>query len=646
MNINLIILSKIKNHHRKEILMLADLLLITISYLFAWVILMRRISLDEYMQTLLLSWGCFVVVFFIVFWLFGMYESLWRYAEAHEFFKCMLATIVSTTIFVASTLVWLQPPRVSMRIPITIYFLSAMMAGISTLFLRMAYRAYRTTRIGTKVSSGNKKVLLVGAGQTGNAVLQDLYREPQRHYEVVCIVDDDPDKLGRSMQRIKVTGTTKDIPKLVNKHGIDVIILAIPSLANKDRKRITNICSKTKCQLKKVPDLYAFVTDATSIVSQIKDVSVEDLLGRDVIDMLPKKWLGYFAGKTVLVTGAGGSIGSELCRQIVQQSPRCLVLVDINENGVYNIQQELLRRFRDKLSLHAEVASVRDETKMELIFSRYSPDIVYHAAAHKHVPLMESAPEEAVKNNIFGTLNVSRCADRHRAKRFVMISTDKAVNPTSVMGATKRCCEMIIQCMNQVSKTDFVAVRFGNVLGSDGSVIPLFKDQIAAGGPVTVTHPDIIRYFMTIPEAVSLVMTAGEMAKGGEIFVLDMGEPVKIIELAETLIRLSGYEPYKDIEIIFTGLRPGEKLFEELLMDEEGLQRTANQKIFVGTPTDISPKFLFDFLDKLKHPTEHNDAVTLINALHELVPGFGEAEHVTPIAESEPLIWKIAGAGK
>jgi len=610
--------------------MFADLVLISSSYLFSWVILMRRIELADYANTLLLSGLCFVAIFFFVFLFFGMYGSLWRYAEAYEFIKCLLATIVAAGIFVAATWIWLQSPYIASRLPITVYFLSSMMAGISTLFLRMAYRAYRTTRVGRKTSSDVRKVIIVGAGQTGNAVLRDLFREPRQRYDVVCFVDDDVDKVGRRVNRVKVEGTTADIPRLVEKHGIDVIILATPSATIRERSRITNICAQTKCQLKKVPNLYSFVTDAASIMQQIEDVSIEDLLGRAVVDV-GAHGSTFLAGKTVLVTGAGGSIGSELCRQVMSQKPKSLIMVDISENNLYDIQQELLMvKGSDKsVSLVAEVASVRDEVKTDLLFERFQPDVVYHAAAHKHVPLMESAPEEAVKNNIFGTLNVARCADRHQVKRFVMISTDKAVNPINVMGASKRVCEMIIQTMAQMSRTEFVAVRFGNVLGSSGSVIPLFKNQIAAGGPVTVTHPDIIRYFMTISEAVSLVMIAGEMASGGEIFVLDMGEPVKILDLAESLIRLSGYEPYRDIGIKFVGLRPGEKLFEELLMSEEGLKTTQNQKIFIGSPIDVSPDRLFESLNSLKVLAADNDTGGVLRLLHELVPEYGEMEDVS-----------------
>jgi FlaA1/EpsC-like NDP-sugar epimerase len=606
--------------------MFSDFILFSVSYLSAWLILMRRVSLVEFYETMVVSYIFFVIIFFITFLIFGMYGSLWRYAEAHEFLKCMLASFFAAIIFFSLTWIIFQPPRVDARIPLTVYFLSFILASMGPLFLRMAYRAYRTTRLGKRTTSNMKKVMVVGAGETGSAVIQGFYREENRRHDVICVVDDDPAKQGRNIQRVKVAGTTNDIPKLIDKHGIHEIILAIPSASSKDKRRISSICAKTNCHLKKVPDIFNYDTDINNdIMSKIQDVSIEDLLSRDEVEINPNK-SKYLTEKIILVTGAGGSIGSELCRQIIMQGAQKLVMVDICENGLYDIQQELLHKHGRHIQLFAEVASVREEAKLNIIFDRYKPEIVYHAAAHKHVPLMEYAPEEAVKNNVFGTLNTARCADKNGVKRFVMISTDKAVNPTSVMGATKRVCEMIIQSMNQISKTDFVAVRFGNVLGSNGSVIPLFKAQIAAGGPVTVMHKDIIRYFMTISEAVSLVMTAGEMAKGGEIFVLDMGEQVKILELAETLIRLSGFEPYKEINIIFTGLRPGEKLYEELLMDEEGLKKTSNNKIFVGKQIDIELNYLFDSLNKLKPIAETNEVLEILKTLHELVPGFNEAE--------------------
>lgn len=614
-------LVSLKTRYRKVILLFADVFLVSVCYLACWFLINGRVSLENYLPTLLASWGIFVGVFCTSFYFFGMYESLWRYAEAYEYSKCLLATITAAAVFAIITGVLLRPPRFELRVPLSIYFLSAMIAGMSSLMLRVLYRALRTSRYGVKTSSAMKKVLLVGAGETGNAVLQDIARETKRKYDVVCIVDDDPNKIGRTMQRIKIDGDTNDIPRLVEKYGIDVIILAMPRLSGDDRHRITTICAQTKCQLKKVPDLYSLVTNSSSILQQIRDVSVEDLLGREVIEVRGQR-SAYLTGKRVLVTGAGGSIGSELCRQILSQRPAKLIMLDIFENGLYAIQQELQRRNGFDCPIACEIATVRDAEKMNVLFERYQPQVVYHAAAHKHVPLMESVPEEAVKNNVFGTHTLAQCADKHHVERFVLISTDKAVNPTNVMGATKRVCEMIIQSINDQSETDFVAVRFGNVLGSNGSVIPLFKEQIAAGGPVTVTDPEIIRYFMTISEAVSLVLTAGEMAKGGEIFVLDMGKPVKILELAENIIRMSGYEPYKEIEIRFTGLRPGEKLYEELLMAEEGLRRTKNEKIFIGGAVKIPAKALNASLDKLRAVSEQNDPALVLKQLHAMVPGF------------------------
>ncbi|MCL2627425.1 MAG: polysaccharide biosynthesis protein [Oscillospiraceae bacterium] len=611
-----------RNHYRKFKLIMVDFFLANASYIFAWLILFGNLTNDEFLSTLLLSWGCFVIVFPVTFYVFGMYDSILRYAEAYEFFRCMIASIASAVAFFSITFSISTLSLMPKYIPISMYFFSAILAGVSTLFVRMAYRAYRSKRKRTTISEGLKKVLLVGAGYTGNAIIQELYREPNRRYEIVCIVDDDPDKFGRRIHGIKVSGGTKDIPNLSDKYDIDIIILAVPSASKADRERISKICSVTKCQIKKVPELYAFMTDTTSVISQIKDISIEDLLFRDVVDINLHNQVKSLAGKTILVTGAGGSIGSELCRQIAHLNPNCIVMLDINENGLYEIQQELLRFHSSTFELYAEIASIRDEVKLDLLFNRYKPDIVFHAAAHKHVPLMESAPEEAVKNNVFGTLNLSRCADKYSVFKFVMISTDKAVNPTSVMGATKRYCEMIVQCMNKDSSTEFVAVRFGNVLGSNGSFVPLFRKQISLGGPVTVTDKDVTRYFMTIPEAVGLVLAASEMAKGGEIFVLDMGAPVKIIDVAENLIRMSGLEPYKDIDIIFTGLRPGEKLHEELLMSEEGLQKTQNNQIFIGKPTEASLEDMLMHIDKMKYYAAENNSIELINSLQKVIPSF------------------------
>ncbi|MCL1878674.1 MAG: polysaccharide biosynthesis protein [Defluviitaleaceae bacterium] len=609
--------------YRKYFIMAADFFLFSMSYFVSWFMMVRRpdVVLSERIDLMLIGYCVFVIVFFLSFWLFGMYESLWRYAEAYEFLKCMYAIAVAVVVFMFAT--WLIFINHEYRIPLTVYFVSGTMAGAGALYVRTAYRAYRST-LHQKGAKNRKKMLIVGAGEMGAAVIQGLERSPFHRFEVVCAVDDDPAKRGRRIRQVTVAGTTNDIPRLTERHGVQVILMAISHATGKEKRRISSICAKTKCELKKIPDFLDFEENAQSleaeVVSRIEDFSLEDLLGRDVVDV--KRFRQKFlAGQVVMVTGAGGTIGSELCRQAAAHGASRLVMVDVVENGLYEIQQELIYKFRD-LNLVAEVANIREEARVDALFAEYKPNLVYHAAAHKHVPLMESAPEEAVKNNIFGTLNIARAADLHGVKRFVLISSDKAVNPTNVYGATKRVCEMIVQTMNAESATEFTAVRFGNVLGSNGSVVPLFKAQIASGGPVRVMHKEIIRYFMTVSEAVSLVMSAGEMARGGEIFVLDMGDPVKILDLAEMLIRLSGLEPYKDINIEITGLRPGEKLYEELLMSEEGMKTTSNNKIFIGSPIDIRPKYLFEALDTLKKAVHASSRDALVCKLKEMVPGF------------------------
>ena len=613
---------------RKPLLMLSDFVLFSASYYTAWFILVRRIALADYLMVMGLGYLFFIGIFFAAFWAFGMYESLWRYAEAYEFLKCMFATIVSTVIFIAITWAVIRPPLVEARLPITVYFISALMAGGCTLFFRTAYRAYRTNRAVRREVTTRKKVLVVGAGEVGAAVIQGLWVSAAHRYDVVCAVDDDPEKQKRKILRVPVAGMVSDIPRLVERYGIRVILIAVQNATGKEKRRISSICAKTDCELKKIPDLFDFEENETvnspTLVSRIEDVSVEDLLGRDVVDVKRFKHK-FLAGQTVFVTGAGGTIGSELCRQATAHGAAKLVMLDVVENGLYAIEQELLYKFKGKIDLHAEIVNIRDENRLDAIFEKYKPQLVYHAAAHKHVPLMEAAPEEAVKNNILGTKNVTACADKFGVKRFVLISSDKAVNPTNVYGATKRVCEMIVQRYYPHSKTEFVSVRFGNVLGSNGSVIPLFKAQIQSGGPVRVTHKEIIRYYMTVSEAVSLVMSAGEMAQGGEIFVLDMGDPIKTLDLAEMLIRLSGYEPHKEIKIEFTGLRPGEKLYEELLMAEEGLKKTSNNKIFVGRPIEVEYEYLNDSLNILMKEAAFSTEASrmrMLDRLRELVPGF------------------------
>lgn len=482
-----------------------------------------------------------------------------------------------------------------------------------------------------------QRILIVGAGHAANMILTELegakYDEnnPWRDIQPVALVDDDTSKMHTRVRGVKVIGVSNDIPEIVQSLNITQIIFAIPSCSEEKRRRILDICSKTGCKIKVIPYLGSLLFDDehTQLISQATDIKIEDLLGRDAITFDKEEISQFIRNKICMVTGGGGSIGSELVRQIAQYKPSQIVLVDIYENNAYDVQQELLLEFGDRLNLVTLISSVRDFDKMELIFKKYKPDIVFHAAAHKHVPLMETVPEEAVKNNVFGTWNVATLAEKYKIDKFVMISTDKAVNPTNVMGCTKRVCEMIIQYKAQHSEhTEFVTTRFGNVLGSNGSVIPLFRRQIESGKPVTVTHPDIIRYFMTIPEAVSLVLEAGAMAQGGEIFVLDMGAPVKITTLAENLIRMYGKVPYKDVAIKFTGLRPGEKLFEELLMSEEGLKETANKKIFIGNQIEIDGEDLTGKLEKLQEYAEANDSKEVVRMLEDLVPTFNHALNV------------------
>ena len=444
--------------------------------------------------------------------------------------------------------------------------------------------------------------MIIGAGEAGNAILGEMQSSQYLNHKVRCMIDDNPDKYGRYMRGVRVVGNRYTIKQNVQKYNIQQIIIAIPSASSIELRPILDICKETECELKILPGIYQMINGEVN-VSKLRPVSIDDLLGREEVRVNLNEIMDYVSGKVILVTGGGGSIGSELCRQIAGANPKQLIILDIYENNAYDIQQEL-RRNRPELNQKVLIGSVRDENRLNAIFEEYRPDIVYHAAAHKHVPLMEVSPNEAIKNNVLGTYNLVRMADRWGVRKFVQISTDKAVNPTNIMGASKRICEMIVQTFNEKSNTEFVAVRFGNVLGSNGSVIPLFKKQIAEGGPVTVTHENIIRYFMTIPEAVSLVLQAGSYAKGGEIFVLDMGEPVKIMDLAKNMIRLSGLVLGRDIEIKITGLRPGEKLYEELLMDEEGMTETPSKRIFIGHPIEVDEGKLYKALCIMEEAAE------------------------------------------
>lgn len=554
----------------------------------------------------------------VVFTVFRLYSSLWTYAGTTEMMYVLSACVVDAVLNMVVIL--LNHREQEYPLPRSYYVLFGVFLLAFTFCGRYSYRGLRMIRARRSGDrSVRRNVLLVGAGSAGSALIKEIVNSRMVNKNLVGVIDDDPGKQGTFIHGIRVIGTREDIVRLAKELEVDEIMIALPSASAKEIKEIVNLCKETGCELKRLPGIYQLVNGEVS-VSKLKDVDVNDLLGREPVCVDLESIMGYVSDKVILITGGGGSIGSELCRQIASHHPKQLIVVDIYENNAYSIQQELLRKF-PKLDLVVLIASVRNTKRMDDIFAMYHPDIVYHAAAHKHVPLMEDSPNEAVKNNVLGTWKVVQAADKYHVKRFVMISTDKAVNPTNIMGATKRVCEMIIQTYNNRSETEFVAVRFGNVLGSNGSVIPLFKKQIEQGGPVTVTHPDIIRYFMTIPEAVSLVLQAGAYAKGGEIFVLDMGEPVKILDLANNLILLSGHKPGEDIQIEFTGLRPGEKLYEEMLMEEEGLQNTENQLIHIGRPIEMDEEKFLAQLERLKeYVVEEPDDIR--SYIQDIVPTY------------------------
>ena len=533
----------------------------------------------------------YTVLAILTFVVLKLYHSVWRYVSYNEIFRAAVATGITLVFQILISCIFFT------RMPISYYAAGAL---LQFMFVAGGRFSYRGLRIISDYFTGNhkskvKRVMVIGAGDAGRMILRELKVERPVTSKVVCLVDDNPDKSGRMLDNVEIKGNRDDIPELAERYNIDRIIFAIPGANNRDRKEILDICKTTGCELKMLPSLSQFINDKGA-TAQLQNVSVEELLGRDTIKINNDEIRNTLQDKVVMVTGGGGSIGSELARQIAANDPRQLILFEIYENNVYDIQQWLKWHY-PQLDLKCLIGSVRDEDRLRDVMEEYRPDIVFHAAAHKHVPLMEDSPNEAIKNNVAGTYKTAMVASECGVSKFVLISTDKAVNPTNIMGASKRMCEMVIQMINRKSETDFVAVRFGNVLGSNGSVIPLFKKQIAAGGPVTVTHPDITRFFMTIPEAVSLVLQAGSYAENGEIFVLDMGKPVKIDELARNLIYLSGHTPDVDIKIIYTGLRPGEKLYEELLMDNDNLVKTANDLIFVEKLSDWNPE---EFETKLK----------------------------------------------
>ena len=601
-----------------------DILVINIS---AFMALFIRYEFDYqlmfasgFLDTLAVCAVANTVVTLAMFWLLNLYSSLWGFAGAdelvHIFVAAVLSAVVQSVVIMPG---WVELPR---SFPV-LYF---MLLCVNTMVVRFSYRFIR--RLRARAGSGSRaKTMLIGAGQAGALMLREFKNSNFSRNHVVCIIDDDPSKKGRQLMGVKIIGGREMIQSAVDKYGITEIILAIPTLTTQAKKEIWEICSHTSCKFKQLPGIYQLANGEVSIQA-IREIDIEDLLERDVVRVDMSGLSDLIRGKTVMVTGGGGSIGSELCRQLAGYYPKELVIFDIYENNAYAIEQELKNNF-PALKTHVLIGSVRDEKRIDSVMREFKPAIVYHAAAHKHVPLMERSPLEAVKNNVFGTYNTARAAVKYGVEHFVLISTDKAVNPTNVMGASKRLCEMIIQSLAGTSDTCFAAVRFGNVLGSNGSVIPLFREQIKKGGPVTVTHPEITRYFMTIPEAVSLVLQAGAFAKGGEIFVLDMGAPVKISDLAHNMIRLSGFEPNVDIEVVYTGLRPGEKLYEELLMSEEGLTKTANDLIYVGKKTEFDTKKFLEELMELAELTEDQESL-LRTQLRHLVPTYmpaGEAVH-------------------
>lgn len=624
-------------------LIIYDVVAVNAAYFLA--LLLRfdfRFSLIDrfFLERLVKFSPIYTILCVAIFYVLKLYKSIWRFASFDELIKISVSSVLTSVLYVVITLL------IGYRMPISVYIIGAVFQFVLITVVRFSYRLISLTRLIREANNNKtKRTMIVGAGEAGRAVIRDLKSSNESAYLPVCIIDDNPNKWDRTIDGVKVVGSREDILSAVEKYDVDSIMLAIPTLSPEDRKEILNICKETDCELKSLPGLYQLASGDVS-VSKMKPVQIEDLLGRETIKVNNAEVFESLKDKVILVTGGGGSIGSELCRQIAAHNPKQLIIFDIYENNAYSIEQELKRKYGNTLNLVVLIGSVRDTKRVNKVFETYKPEIVYHAAAHKHVPLMETSPNEAIKNNVIGTYKVALAAMLNKVERFVLISTDKAVNPTNIMGASKRLCEMVIQTMDYISVnnkvsllpqigmhnketnisidkpiTRYVAVRFGNVLGSNGSVIPLFKKQIEDGGPVTVTHPDIIRYFMTIPEAVSLVLQSGCYANGGEIFVLDMGEPVKIVSLARNLIKLSGYKPDVDIKIEYTGLRPGEKLYEEKLMSEEGLEKTDNDLIHVGKPIDFDKETFIDNLKELNNKSKDNDD-NIVSYVEEILPTF------------------------
>ena len=628
---------------RRNVLMLVDANIAGAGYFFAYTMTLGGDQLTGYIPLYKQTFFLFVVIYLTVYYFMGIYGQMWRYADADEYQLCSIASVLAGGIFVVLS------EMIGYNVPIRIQIAAPLIVMGTVIASRITYKVFsqyrRRKAHENNISSGegsrkvsdtkNKRIVIVGAGDAGVQLLKEIKNNPSLKYEPVCFVDDNPHKMGRSILGVKIAGPVDKIGHIVKNNRIEKIIIAMPSIKASDKKRIVEKCSETKCKVKILPGIPLILKpqdEKTELMGRLRNIDVEDLLSRDSIKVNEVDIESYIKGKNVLVTGGGGSIGSEICRQAVNFGAKKLVILDNYENNAYDIEQELKRDYG--YTPQVEIITVRERDTLDRFFSEYirangKIDVVFHAAAHKHVPLMEHNPDQAVMNNVLGTYNVAQMCDRYGVDRMILISTDKAVNPTNVMGATKRACEMVVQAMNRKSKhTIYAAVRFGNVLGSNGSVIPLFKKQIEKGGPVTVTHPDIIRYFMTIPEAVSLVLNAGGMAKGGEIFVLDMGDPVKITDLAENMIKLAGLTIGKDIDIEFTGLRPGEKLFEELLMAEEGLEKTGSDKIFIGKPGQIKEDAVFEWIRNAEQDIKHCSSAVTVAKLKELVDTFKSPEEI------------------
>ncbi len=614
--------------YRVTVLVITDILIICAAQFISGFLMSKNNVLytDSYMKTLANTIIASIVVYEAVFVIFKTYMNITRYENGKDYISYIILSMLSGGIIFLTAFLFRLPFVESKQI-----MLSTILISVAVVSYRVIIRFILTgDGTGVKQNTGKNNLLIIGAGEAARELIKTAKTNFKLTYNIVGLIDDNPNKIGYFISGKQILGSRFDIPRICEEKNVKTIFFSIANINSINKKQILTICQETGAKIRILPGMVDIIKNK-SLLSNLRDVEIEDLLGRDAIELENENIEELIKDKCVLITGGGGSIGSELCRQVVKHNPKTLVIFDIYENNLYNIQMELRQNnFDQKTNIVAVVGSVRDKSRLDEVFKRYKPYIVFHAAAHKHVPLMEVSPLEAIKNNVFGTYNTVNIADKYNVKKFILISTDKAVNPTNIMGATKRMCEMIVQAKNNVSKTEFAAVRFGNVLGSNGSVLPLFKKQISIGGPVTVTHKEITRFFMTIPEAVGLVLQAASYAKGGEVFVLDMGEPVKIYDLAESLIKLSGLEPNVDIQIKITGLRPGEKLYEELLMSEEGLKQTAHNKIFIGNPGSIKIKELKEKIKQLKELTQHESisSVEIKETMKKIVPTYHEPDEM------------------